>query len=83
MIFLVWTADARPEGDLGPGPWSDTVPLAPGLWYVASEQSRSRVYHAVKEAIAPDSALLVSQIDDPPKAKGLAPGATTWFEAHR
>ncbi|HSK24276.1 MAG TPA: hypothetical protein VK906_13910 [Egicoccus sp.] len=60
------------------GPWLELYPLAPGLVFVASEQHRSAVYHALKDALPAGSALLVAELHEVPKFKGLAPGALAW-----
>lgn len=82
MIYLAWTAAAPPDG-LGDGPWSATFALAPGLVLVESEATRSRVYHAVKDALPRDTAMLVTLLSDPPKFKGLSSGAGEWLRTHR
>lgn len=78
MIHLVWTA-APVEGGLGEGPWAETFPLADTLHLVDGEAGRSAVYHAVKHALPPGTALLVAPLDQLPKFKGLAPGALAWL----
>lgn len=60
------------------GPWLEIRPLAPGLVFVDSEQHRSAVYHALKDALPAGSALLVAELHEVPKFKGMAPGALAW-----
>lgn len=63
------------------GPWDEMFELAPGLVFVRSELHRSAVYHGLKDALPPATALLVAELDDVPKFKGMAPGALAWARA--
>lgn len=78
MIYLVW-CDA--DLDEQPGPWVALRPLHRGLAVVESEQSRSRVYHAVKGSLPPGTPLLVAELHEVPKAKGLRPGWSAWLRS--
>ena len=60
------------------GPWRETFALKPGLLLVDSEQTRSVVYHALKDLLPRDTPLLVAVIDEVPKFKGMTPGALVW-----
>jgi hypothetical protein len=60
------------------GPWVELLALRPGLVLVESEESRSAVYHALKAELPNGSALLVAELHEPPKMKGMAPGAAAW-----
>jgi hypothetical protein len=67
--------------DLGPevaGPWIELLALRPGLVLVDSPESRSRVYHALKDHLPEGTPLLVAELDEVPKFKGMAEGALTW-----
>jgi hypothetical protein len=63
------------------GPWRELFPLRPGLTFVDSEQHRSAVYHALKDHLPTDTPLLVVELDDVPKFKGMTPGALAWARA--
>lgn len=65
-----------------PGPWRELRILRPGLLFVASDQPRSPVYHALKDALPPNTPLLVATLDEVPKFKGMAPGALAWARRH-
>jgi hypothetical protein len=60
------------------GPWRELFPLRPGLLFVDSDQSRSTVYHALKDHLPAGSALLVVELHELPKFKGMAAGALAW-----
>jgi len=53
-------------------------PLSQTMLMVRSERSLSRVYHAVKRQLPPDTPLLVGPLSEPPKFKGMSPGALKW-----
>ena len=76
MLYLADVGDV--DLSAAPGPWRAMFALRPGLVFVDSDQSRSVVYHALKDLLPPDSALLVAALDDVPKFKGMAPGALAW-----
>lgn len=76
--YLVWTDADLAAQDLV-GPWGEAVVAAPGLAFVDSEESLSRVYHEVKWSLPDGAALAVSPVDRRPKAKGLAAGTNTWL----
>ena len=60
------------------GPWRELVALRPGLLLVASDQHRSAVYHALKDHLPVDTPLLVVELHEVPKFKGMAAGALAW-----
>jgi hypothetical protein len=60
------------------GPWRELFPLRPGLAFVDSDQHRSAVYHALKDHLPTDTPLLVAELAEVPKLKGMAPGALAW-----
>jgi hypothetical protein len=64
------------------GPWRELYPLRPGLLFVDSPERRSVVYHALKDHLPPGSPLLVAELREVPKFKGMAPGALRWARAH-
>ena len=73
-LHLVWTgAPWRPQG------WTEEVfELAPGLHLVRGVITRSRLYHRVKGCLPAGSPLLVGELRDAPKFKGLARGAAAF-----
>lgn len=77
-VFMAWT-----DADLGSaellGPWREVVVAAPGLAFVDSDDTLSRIYHELKWSLPDGSSLAVAPVADRPKAKGLAPGTTTWL----
>jgi hypothetical protein len=80
MIYLAVTGDAEvPAG--AEGPWRELWPLRPGLCFVDSDQHRSAVYHALKDQLPAGTALLVTELREVPKFKGLAPGSLAWVRA--
>lgn len=80
MLYLADT-DGRPVDDLDSGPWLDAFALRDGLTLIDSAESRSVVYHAVKGLIPEGTPLLVAELADDPKFKGMAPGAAAWLAA--
>jgi hypothetical protein len=42
---------------------------------------RSAVYHALKDHLPPDTPLLVAELTEVPKFKGMASGALAWARA--
>jgi hypothetical protein len=60
------------------GPWREVFPLRPGLVFVDSDQHRSAVYHALKDHLPPDTPLLVAELHEVPKFKGMRAGALAW-----
>jgi hypothetical protein len=64
-----------PDAD---GPWREVVSLRPGLVLVDSDASRSVVYHALKDELPPDTPLLVAELHEVPKFKGMAAGSLRW-----
>jgi hypothetical protein len=70
--------------DVGPdveGPWREVHVLRPGLVFVDSEQHRSAVYHALKDHLPAGTPLLVTELHEVPKHKGMAPGSLAWARA--
>ncbi|MFA9431938.1 hypothetical protein [Egicoccus sp. AB-alg2] len=77
MLYLAdLDGHALPTGTAGP--WRELRELRPGLLFVDSEQSRSTVYHGLKDALPPGTPLLVAELHEVPKFKGMAPGALAW-----
>jgi hypothetical protein len=60
------------------GPWREVFVLRPGLVLVDSDERRSVVYHALKDQLPPGCPLLVAELDEVPKFKGMASGALRW-----
>lgn len=52
--------------------------LRPDLYLVQTGLTRSRLYHAIKRKLPPDTALLVAELAKAPKFKGMADGALKW-----
>ncbi|MFG0313182.1 MAG: hypothetical protein ACF8LL_03225 [Phycisphaerales bacterium] len=46
---------------------------------IESEQSQSRVYHAIKHALPADTPLMIAILDQQPKFKGAKPGLLKWL----
>jgi hypothetical protein len=46
---------------------------------VRSERTLSRLYHAIKYQLPPDTALMVAPLAEAPKFKGMAEGALKWL----
>lgn len=63
------------------GPWRQLYALRPGLTFVDSDQHRSAVYHALKDHLPSGTPLLVAELAEVPKFKGMAPGALAWARA--
>lgn len=77
MIYLAHVGDHELDPDAD-GPWLELRPLLPGLLFVDSPERRSVVYHAIKDELPPGSPLLVTELTEVPKFKGMAPGALRW-----
>ena len=81
-VYVAWTsADLHqldPSRDLA-GPWREVIVAAAGLAFVDSDDTLSRVYHALKWSLPDRVAVVVAPLADLPKAKGLAPGTNSWL----
>ncbi len=77
MLHLAWEETATLDATIE-GPWDDAVLLRPGLLLLATDATRSEVYHALKHHLPPGTALLVAPLADAPKMKGMADGTTAW-----
>lgn len=76
MIYLAAAGAAiDPEAD---GPWEEIVPLEDRLAFVRSDLHRSAVYHGLKDALPSGTSLLVTELQEVPKMKGMAPGSLAW-----
>jgi hypothetical protein len=64
-----------------PGPWRELRGLCSGLLFVDSDQSRSVVYHALKDQLPRGTPLLVAELDEAPKFSRMAPGSLAWIRA--
>jgi hypothetical protein len=80
VVYLGYL-DGHDLGTDPEGPWREVVLLRPGLVLVDSDQHRSAVYHALKDELPPDTPLLVTELSEVPKFKGMAPGALAWARA--
>lgn len=63
------------------GPWREVVIASAGLAFVDSDDTLSRVHHAMKWSLPEGVALAVATVDGLPKAKGLLPGTNSWLRA--
>ncbi len=81
-VYVAWTSADLHELDLTrdlSGPWREVLVAAGGLAFVDSDDTLSRVYHALKWSLPDGVALAVAHVADLPKAKGLAPGTNSWL----
>ena len=76
MIYLAYSGSVI-DADAD-GPWEEIRELAPGLVFVRSELHRSAVYHGLKDVLPNGASLLVADIHEVPKFKGMSPGALAW-----
>lgn len=60
----------------------DAFEADPGLWFIDTDLTLSRLYHALKRQLRPHGPLLVVAMQVPPKFKNLKPGALSWIRAH-
>ena len=58
----------------------DGILLEDGMMLVRSTATRSQVYHHAKHQLSPDR-LLVAELCDQPKMKGMASGSHVWLKA--
>ena len=56
--------------------------LQTDLLLICSELSQSKIYHALKSHMPPDSALFVGELVQLPKFRGMHAGALKWVRAH-
>lgn len=66
-------------GDDPAGPWLEVRRAGAGLLLVESDESLSRVYHALTWSLEGDGPLLVVALHTLPKLRGSPPGTTTWL----
>ncbi|MBD58969.1 MAG: hypothetical protein CL808_02450 [Citromicrobium sp.] len=55
--------------------------FAPGVYCIASELSRSKLYHRIKWQLPDGTGLLVAPLADAPKFKGMDEGALAWLRS--
>jgi hypothetical protein len=79
-IYVAWTDEAVEATT--PGPWRELHVAAPGLVFIDSADTLSRVYHELKWSLPDGAALLVVPAAAAPKFKRLAPGSLTWLRRH-
>ena len=75
-VYLAWAAVEIPADLVGP--WREIRVAAPGVAFLDSDDTLSRVYHELKWSLPEGTALLVVPLEQAPKAKGLAPGTQSW-----
>lgn len=76
VIYLACTgAPLDPDAE---GPWDEVFPVADGVAFVRSDLHRSAVYHGLKDALPRGASLLVTELHEVPKMKGVAPGSLAW-----
>ena len=80
MYLAFAGAPIDPDAD---GPWEEIVPLQPTLVFVRSDLHRSAVYHGLKDVLPTGTALLVTELHEIPKFKGMAPGVLAWARSIR
>lgn len=78
MIYLASTSVA-PDRVLAEGLADDAIALVDGLIAVDSDLGRSKLYHGLKRLQASADPLLVAELSEPPKFKGMASGSLSWF----
>ena len=76
-VYLAWSGAPVTEGI--PGPWREVLVAAPGLAFVDSDDTLSRVYHELKWSLPDGTALAVTALTTAPKLKGLRAGTQTWL----
>lgn|GEM_PF-6127796 len=76
MIYLACTG--TPLDPDAEGPWEEILELADGVAFVRSDLHRSAVYHGLKDVLPTGASLLVTELHEVPKMKGMAPGALAW-----
>jgi hypothetical protein len=81
VIYLAWCDADLADLEEQEGPWVAMRPLHRGLAVIESDETRSRVYHALKWSVPPGTPLLVSALHEVPKAKGLRPGWSAWLRS--
>ena len=79
-LFLVWhDGESAIEAELLLA--LDRFELRPGLLLVDSPLALSPLYHKIKWALPPGTALLVAPLAGPPKFKSMEEGALKWLRA--
>lgn len=79
-VYLAYSDAAVDEE--AQGPWEEVVLLEPHLAFVRSDLHRSAVYHGLKDALPAGASLLVVELDEVPKFKGMASGTLAWARRH-
>mgnify|MGYP000179769287 CR=1 FL=1 len=78
-VFMAWT-DAEVTEDLE-GPWRELRVAAPGVVFVESADTLSRVYHELKWSLPDGAALVVAPVSQTPKSRGLRAGTHGWLRS--
>ncbi|WP_421121614.1 hypothetical protein ACE2AJ_09585 [Aquihabitans daechungensis] len=79
-VYLAHTT-ADPATVMADGLADDCIELTAGLLLVDTSLARSRLYHRLKAIQQTSDPLLVAELTEPPKFKGMAPGALAWLRA--
>lgn len=72
----------EPEEALDPDEYHDAIELGDGVYLFRSDQTLSKLYHAIKHHARPKG-LFVGKLDGEPKFKGMATGALKWVRRDR
>ena len=81
--MTVYLAYFDPGGADMDGFMQETVQkkLAENLYFIESDETRSRLYHRIKRYLTEDAPLLVAPLDQAPKFKSMEDGALKWTRA--
>ncbi len=80
VVFLAHTT-ADPGAVLAEGLGEDCMELMTGLITVETSLSRSQLYHRLKALQPAPDPLLVTELIEIPKFKGMAPGSLSWLRS--
>jgi hypothetical protein len=80
-LFLVWHEEAR-SIDEELTSRLDRFELRPGLMIISSDNPLSELYHQIKWALPPATALIVAPLANAPKMKSVNRGALRWLRQH-
>lgn len=78
MIYLAFT-EATVAQVLAAAACDDALQLADRFLVADTRLTRSQLYHRLKALQASDAPLLVAELSEPPKLKGMPPGSAAWL----